>query len=304
MERSPYDVSSLVDAQVHLAVSHALDSLRQIFLLSVTGAHALNTRIPLRYRSSSNHRHDRKGPFHHAVPRCSLPSTKDDLIYYQTRVSSSERTQQMSYPSSHRASRNGFHRRLGVRYSFSLHKSWSNEINQMSLHWFPVQNYANDLIERSIRSALLLFDDRHSAPADINDDPLLVSTLLIDQFAEEVLDAIIGQSLETVFASTIRPMSDYLTEDIMADALSIIAEREMRSRSIVTGHGQHLLHTKRRSIDTRSVSIMTTSRPGSSLLTNGLVSNHRSPLPGEAVSSMVNEMAQRIYMHSIDDLRQ
>jgi hypothetical protein len=164
----------------------------------------------------------------------------------------------------------------------------------MSLHWFPVQNYANDLIEQSIRTALLQIDD-----------PLPVSTPLIDQFAQEVLHVIIGQSLETVFASTIRSMSDYLTEDIVTDALSIIAEREMHSRSIVTGHGQHLLNTKRRSIDTRSMPNAATCRVGSSSsLTNVFISNHRSPLPAEAISCMVNEMAQRIYMHSIDDLRQ
>ena len=311
MERSPYalhshGVSSLVDFQVQLALSHAFDSLRQIFRHSVARPHSLNPRLPLRYRSASTHRHDRKMPFHHASPRCSLPSTKNDLIFYQTRVLSSERAHQMSYPASRRGSRNGFHRRSSVRYSFSLHKSWSNEISQMSLHWFTVQNYATDVSEQSIRTALLQIDDQHSR-SPTHTDPSSerpASTPLIDQFAENVVQTIIGRSLETLFASTIRPMSDYLTEDIVTDALSIIAEREMRSRSIVTGHGQLLLSTRRRSTDPRALLITPTYRSGASLLTAGLISNQRSPLPREAVSSMINEMTQRIYMHSIDDLRQ
>lgn len=123
---------------------------------TATPNRSLQPAISARCRSSSrNNRRDRDVPFHHTIPRCSLPATKNDLVHYQSHLLSSHKPAHGRCRSSHNVHSNSAHRSFDIQYSFSLNKPWSPKIDKQRRNLIGVQNFVNELIEHSIRAALI-----------------------------------------------------------------------------------------------------------------------------------------------------
>ena len=251
MEQLLNRCDDFLDQQVQQVMSNAFSSLREIFVNTNPRQRSNNSRLSLRYRSSSNHRPERKLPFYHTIPRCSLPSTKTDLIHYRSRVSSSDQL----YP--HYIHR---HRTCDIQYSFSLHQSWANEMNSSVT---TIEKYAHDIIEQSIRVALGHIEGLSSSSQQSKDEDVPMVMNFVDQWISQTME----QSMERLFQHTIEQLLDPLTEDILNDALSIIAEKQISTRTFSIDHGK---------------------------------SNDQH----ETIQTMVNTIAQRIYSHSLEYLRE
>lgn len=169
------EMINLANSQVDEAITNALNSLTRILSLpciSLTTTPSLspsssfqnssiiisnNTLQPnissIRCRSSSrNNRRDRKIPFHHTIPRCSLPATKNDLVQFQSRL--------LSYHTNCRSTQNingnnNSSRTFDIQYSFSLNKPWLTKIDKQRHNLLSIQNFVNELIEHSIRAAFI-----------------------------------------------------------------------------------------------------------------------------------------------------
>lgn len=233
-------IDDLIEHHVERAMNNALTIVRDIFTTHTLShrQRPMNSRLTLRYRSSSNHRPERKLPFYHTIPRCSLPSTKNDFIYYQSRVSSSDKIHRQ------RSTRD-------VQYSFSLHKSWSNEINSQ-----PIRHFADDLTSQTIRSALRQIDAENSSRFGI-------PSVLLTTFVDQLVDQTVERAIETIFHLNISEFLENFLDEIFTDAFSIIAENEISTRSL--------------------------------------------PMPTERLDSMsnlVDNVAQRIFVHSLSSLRE
>lgn len=185
------NIDRLIDEHVERAISTALQIVRNV--------DTRQARLTVRYRSSSHHRPERKFPFYHTIPRCSLPSTKNDLIYYHSRVSSAAKLVR------HRPS-------VDVQYSFSLQKSSPNRIH----HQF-IEHYAEDLSVQTIRSAL----------GQIGHDPSNVT-----EYVDQLLEQTIQSAIEQISRRTIEHFIDQFVEDLFNDALSIIADHQISARAL------------------------------------------------------------------------
>lgn len=189
MEQSDYSNNSLDDSyseellnfannQINKAISDALTSLVRIYScpcislmttpssppsssfqnLSISAANrSLQPNVSIRCRSSSrNNRRERKVAFHHTIPRCSLPATENDLVLYQSRLLLSyQQTNSAKCRSSQNININGTNRTFDVQYSYSLNQSWLKKINKQRHNLISIQNFVNELVEHSIRAALL-----------------------------------------------------------------------------------------------------------------------------------------------------
>jgi hypothetical protein len=143
------EVLNLANKHVQLAISNALNCLIQISsstFLNPSSNRSLRLNVPLRCRSSSNNRNNRKVPFHNTIPRCSIPATKNDLVHYQSRLLS----YQTHCQTSQNIHCNGVNRTFDVQYSFSLNKPWLTKINKQR----SIQNFVDNFIENSIQTAL------------------------------------------------------------------------------------------------------------------------------------------------------
>lgn len=169
------DMLILANNQVDEAISNALNSLTRILSLPCISLqttpnsspsssssyrtptnNTLQPTISIRCRSSSrNNRRERKIPFHHTIPRCSLPATKNDLVQYQSHLLSFQSNNQTRCRSSQNVNGHSSHRTCDVQYSFSLNKPWLTKINKQRHNLISVQNFVNELIEHSIRAALI-----------------------------------------------------------------------------------------------------------------------------------------------------
>jgi hypothetical protein len=169
----PEEMLNLANNQVDQVISNALNSLTRILSLPCislttittipssnfqspsisTSTNSLQPNVAMRCRSSSrNNRRERKIPFHHTIPRCSLPATKNDLVQYQSRLLSYQQTRCRS---SQNINGNNSNRMFDVQYSFSLNKPWLTKIDKQRHHLIGVQNFVNELIEHSIRAAFI-----------------------------------------------------------------------------------------------------------------------------------------------------
>jgi hypothetical protein len=167
------DMFNLANNQVEEAISNALNALTCILSspcisLSTTSSssfrnsslspsnHSLQPDVSIRCRSSSrNDRREGKIPFHHTIPRCSLPATQTDLVQYQSRLLSYQQTNQTRCRSSQNVTGNNSNRMYDVQYSFSLNKPWLTKIDKQRHSLISIQNFVNELIEHSIRAAFL-----------------------------------------------------------------------------------------------------------------------------------------------------
>jgi hypothetical protein len=174
----PEEMLNLANTQVDEAISSALNSLTRILSLPCisltttpsssssssfqnpslisTPTNSLQPNISIRCRSSSrNNRRERKIPFHHTIPRCSLPATKNDLVQYQSRLLSYQQNNQTRCRSSQNVNGNISNRMFDVQYSFSLNKPWLTKIDKQRHNLISIQNFVNELIEHSIRAAFI-----------------------------------------------------------------------------------------------------------------------------------------------------
>ena len=110
------EVLHLVNQQMQLAMSNALNSLTKIFSNQSFKPHVL-----LQRRSSSSDRNNRKDPFH--------PTTIQNC--------------------------SGTNRTFDVQYSFSLSQSWLTKINQQQCHLSSTLNFVDEFVQCSVQTALL-----------------------------------------------------------------------------------------------------------------------------------------------------
>jgi hypothetical protein len=138
------DILNLANNKVKQAISNALN------MISTSTTHrSLRSNIPLRYRSSSHNRSDRKVIFHNGTPRFSLPATNNDLVHYRTRLLSYQQTHCRTSQNVHS---NESNRTFDVHYSFSLYKPW---VDKQRHDLINIQNFVNELVDCSIQTALL-----------------------------------------------------------------------------------------------------------------------------------------------------
>ncbi len=167
------DMLNLANNQVDEIISSALNSLTRILsspcisLMTTTSSpfqnpplstpnRSLRPNVSIRCRSSSrNNRRERDVPFHHTIPRCSLPATKTDFVQYQSHLSSSPKTNHTRCRSSHNVNGNSSNRTFDVQYSFSLNKPWLTKIDKQRHNLLSIQNFVNEFVEHSIRAAFL-----------------------------------------------------------------------------------------------------------------------------------------------------
>lgn len=353
------EMLNLANNHVDEAISNALNSLTRILSLpciSLTtttttttsnlsptsfthrSTHSLQPNVSIRCRSSSrNNRREREIPFHHTIPRCSLPATKNDLVQYQSRLLSYQQTNQARCRSSQNVSgnnnnnNNNLNRTFDVQYSFSLNKPWLTKIDKRRHNLISIQNFVNELIEHSIRAAFLQIDYQNitNNNTSIYDDD--TSCLLFDctppyapiercqvisSYIDQFIHSAIKQSIEDISSPSpsdenlIERLSDRLTEDVITDALSSITDNDMYSKSLLTDDEKHTRKTKKRSIDTiklinnenneSQTSLYHQIRHRSSSAFRTITNNNTRR---DTVDSVVNNIAQQIYTDSVGELR-
>jgi len=129
------EIINLANKHIQLAISNALNCLIQ--------NRTLKSNLPLRCRSLSINKTNRKVPFHNTIPRYSTPTIKNDLVHYQ---SSCQTLQNINS--------NGMNRIFDVQYSFSLNKHLVTKINKEN-NLRNIQNFVNEFIENTVQTALL-----------------------------------------------------------------------------------------------------------------------------------------------------
>ncbi|CAF3863271.1 unnamed protein product [Adineta steineri] len=286
---------------------------------------SLQPNVTIRCRSSSrNNRREREVPFHHTIPRCSLPATKNDLVqYHQSHVLTSQKTNHTRCRSSHNVNRT-----FDIQYSFSLNKPWLTQIDKERHNLISIQNFANELIEHSIRTALLqidyqnitdestsIYDDDTScvlfdcSPSYVPIERFQIINTYIDQFVHLT----IKQSIEDITFSndhSVEHLSNRLTENVISDALLILTNDEASSTLILTDDEKNSRKSKRRSTgnirlinnenNESQPSLFQQIRHRSSSALRSLSTNH---IKRDTVDSIVNNLTQQIYIDSFDELR-
>lgn len=347
------EMLNLVNTHVDEAISNALNSLTRILSLpcislttSSTGnlsttsfsnpsnSHSLQPTVLMRCRSSSrNNRRERDLPFHHTIPRCSLPATKNDFVQYQSRQQTNQtrcRSSQSVSGGNNNNNNNNINRTYDVQYSFSLNKPWLTKIDKQRHYLISIQNFVNELIEHSIRAAFLQIDYQYitnNNNTTIYDDD--TSCLLFDcspsyipiersqtinSYIDQLIHSTIKQSIDDLSYSNenlIERLSNRLTEDVINDALSTITDDDMYSKSLLTDDEKHTRKTKKRSTGTirlinnenneSQTNIYHQIRHRSSSAFRTITNNNTRR---ETVDSIVNNIAQQIYIDSVDELRQ
>jgi len=293
-----------------------------------TSTNSLQPNISIRCRSSSrNNRRERRIPFHHTIPRCSLPATKNDLVQYQSRLLSYQQTNQTRCRSSQNVNGNNSNRTFDVQYSFSLNKPWLTKIDKQRHNLISIQNFVNELIEHSIRAAFLQIDYQNIANdnASIYEDD--TSCILFDcspsyapierfqtinSYIDQFIHSTIKQSIENISSNenVIERLSNRLSENIITDALSSITTDDVYSKSLLTDDEKHSRKTKKRSTGTirlinnenneSQTSLFHQIRHRSSSAFRTITNNNTRR---ETVDSIVNNIAQQIYIDSVDELR-
>lgn len=103
----------------------------------------------------------------------------------------------------------------------------------------------------------------------------------MNSYVDQFIHSTIEQALENISSFQIELFSNHLTEDIIADALSTITDDEKYLRKI-----------KKKSIQLENIEQQQTS------LFNQILYHSSS------IDSLVNNIAQQIYIHSFHELRQ
>ena len=247
---------------------------------------SLQPNIAIRCRSSSrNARRERKIPFHHTIPRCSLPATQKDRVQYHSRSLSYQQSNHARCRSSQHVNGNApSHRTFDVQYSFSLNKPWLTKIDQQRQNASTIQPLVNELIEQSIEAALQQVGDQQSFSNDGSSLYFDCSATrasierfdLVNSYADQLAQSLVQHSIDDISSSNehvIDCLSARLTDTLIADALSTIANHE-GSRA------------KRQRVHNESPPDFFRRTPSS-----------------PSVDSLINNLAERIYGDSFDELR-
>ncbi|CAF0817056.1 unnamed protein product [Rotaria sp. Silwood1] len=350
----PEELLNLANTQVDKAISNALNSLTHILsspFISLTTAtsssssssssfqnlsispvnRSLQPNVSIRCRSSSrNNRRDGKVSFHHTIPRCSLPATKNDLVRYQSRLLSYQQTNPTKSRSSQNVNSSCSNRTFDVQYSFSLNQQWLTKIDKQRHNLISIQNFVNELIEHSIRAAFLQIDYQNitnNSTSIFEDDTscLLFDCSpsyapvkrfqLINSYVDQFIHSTIKQSIEDISSTNenlIERLSNRFTENVISDALSTITINEVYSKSLLTDDEKHSRKSKKRPTTTAirlinnennesQTSLFQQIRHRSSSAFRTITNNNTRR---ETVDFIVNNLAQKIYTDSFDELRQ
>lgn len=133
------EVLNLANKQIQLVISNALNCISQISSSILQKPLLKPTVPPIRYRSSSYTRNNRKGPFHNNIPRYSIPTTKNDFVHYQARCQTSS----------------GMNKIFDVQYSFSLNELRLTQVNLQQQNLKSIENFVDGFIKQSTQLALL-----------------------------------------------------------------------------------------------------------------------------------------------------
>ncbi|CAF0968711.1 unnamed protein product [Rotaria sordida] len=301
------EVLNLANKQVQQAISSALHCLSQMsstIFQNSSSNRTLKSNILLRCRSSSNNRNNRKVSFHHTIPRCSLPATKNDFVHYQTRLLSYQQTNQTRCRASRNINNTSLNRTFDVRYSFSLNKPCLTKINKQQYDLIDTQNFANQLVEHSIRTALLQIDYQNLT--NHNGTSCLFSHCTashasmerfqaINSYVEQFIHSTIKQAIGKISSFDIEHFSNCFAEHIITNALSTIANDKIYSRTTLNDNEKYLRKFKNNE-QQQQTNLFTQNRYQS--LTNNSSSNE------ESIDSLVNNIAQQIYIDSFNELKQ
>jgi len=252
---------------------------------------------------------------------------KNDLVQYQSRLLPYQQTNQSRCRSSQNVNSNSSNRTFDVQYSFSLNKPWLTKIDKQRRNLISIQNFVNELIEHSIRAAFIQIDYQNitNNNASIYEDD--TSCLLFDcspsyapierlqtvnSYVDQFVHSTIKQSIKYVSSSNenlIECLSNRLTEDVITDVLSTITDDDVYSTSLLTDDEKHSRKTKKRSTapirlinnenNESQTSLFHQIRHRSSAFRTITNNNTRR----ETVDSIVNNIAQQIYIDSFDELR-
>lgn len=136
----------------------------------------------------------------------------------------------------------------------------------------------------------------------------------INSFADQLVHSTIQQSIEDASSTNenlIERFSTRLSEDVINDALSNIIDDHFYSRSLLTDDEKHSRKSKKRSIGTIRLinnennesqnSLFQQIRHRSASAFRTITNNNTRR---ETMDSIVNNLAQQIYIDSFDELRQ
>lgn len=137
----------------------------------------------------------------------------------------------------------------------------------------------------------------------------------INSYVDRLVHSTIQQSIEDLSSSDenlIERLSNRFTEKVISDALSTITTNTMYSRSLLTDDEKHSRKTKNKRTTTSlrlvnnensesQTSLFQQIRHRSSSAFRTISNNNTRR---ETVDSMVNNLAQKIYIDSFDELRQ
>ena len=114
-------------------------------------------------------------------------------------------------------------------------------------------------------------------------------------YADRCVRSTIEQALENISSFETELFSNHLAEDIIAHALSTIVDN---ARSISTADEKYRRKLKKKAIQFENMGLQQTSS------FNHPSSRDHSSSNEESVDSLVNTLAQKIYLTSFDELRQ
>ncbi|CAF4661764.1 unnamed protein product [Rotaria sp. Silwood1] len=308
------EVLNLANKQVQQAISNALNYLTEISSIIYQNSsenRTLKSNILLRCRSSSNNRNNRKVSFHHTIPRCSLPATKNDFVHYQTRLLSYQQTNQTRCRISRTTNCTRSNRTFDVQYSFSLNKPCLTKINKQQHNLIDIQNFANQFVEHTIQIALLQIDyqnltNRNEISQCSSSYVPMEILQAINSYINQFIHSTIEQAIEKISSYDIEHFSNRFTEYIITNALSTIANNEIYSRTTLDDNEKYFRKIKKNSIqleynEQEETSLFNQNRYNSQSIFRSLT--HNTSSNEELINSLVNNIAQQIYFDSFNELR-
>jgi len=283
----------------------ANDQVDEILCQVFQSVQPTSSTTPIRCR---NDRRERNLLFHHTMPRCSLPTGKTTLLNDQ--------------PNYCRSFQNFNHLRYSdsIQYSFSLNRSCLTIIDQQRHQLISIQNFVNELIEHSIRTALLQIDFQQLTNENLDENDRQMSCLLFDcsptinsveNYVDEFVQSIILQSIEDLTTNDENSTERYassLSETILTDVLTRVEEIQQISQTLLTDDEKQRREIQRKSLGTKRV----TSKDSSSSLFQQIRHRSTSALrsliktsstPPDTLDSIVSSIAQQIHGDSREELR-
>jgi hypothetical protein len=118
----------------------------------------------------------------------------------------------------------------------------------------------------------------------------------MNSYINRFIHSTIEQALENIFSFQIEIFSNRMTEDIITDALSAVADNEILSRSILIDDKKYRRKT---SIELENMEQQQTSLFNQILCHSSSITRSNE----KSIDSLVNNLAQQIYMNSFNELK-